>query len=47
MKLKHRPATKPRKVLNPFTKKVNVKLGKPASNTVIATPMKKLREMVN
>ena len=47
LKLKHRPATKPRKVLNPVTKKVNVKLGKPASNTVIAMPMKKLREMVN
>merc|ERR1712160_107836 len=47
MKLKSRPATKARKGINPFTKEPCVIKAKPASKTVRAIAMKKLKEMVN
>merc|ERR1719484_461892 len=47
LKLKVRPATKARKGVNPFTKEPCVFKAKPASKTVKAIPMKKLKEMVN
>merc|ERR1711904_66527 len=47
MKLKNKPATKARKGVNPFTKEPCVFNAKPASKTVKAIPMKKLKEMVN
>merc|ERR1712193_511676 len=47
LKLKVRPATKARKGVNPFTKEPCVFKAKPASKTVRAIPMKKLKEMVN
>merc|ERR1711918_137052 len=46
-KLKVRPAVKARKGVNPFTKEPCVFKAKPASKTVKAIPMKKLKEMVN
>merc|ERR1712070_1165426 len=47
LKLKVKPATKARKGVNPFTKEPCVFKAKPASKTVRALPMKKLKEMVN
>merc|ERR1712178_351080 len=47
MKLKKKPATPARKGVNPFTKEPCVFKAKPASKTLRALPMKKLKEMVN
>merc|ERR1712070_591676 len=47
LKLKVRPATKAKKGVNPFTKEPCVFRAKPASKTVRAIPMKKLKEMIN
>merc|ERR1712141_274689 len=47
LKLKKKPATPARKGVNPFTKEPCVFKAKPASKTVRALPMKKLKEMVN
>merc|ERR1719188_2757206 len=47
MKLKKKPAQAARKGVNPFTKEPCVFKAKPASKTVKAFPMKKLKEMVN
>merc|ERR1712232_917231 len=47
LKLKKKPATPARKGVNPFTKEPCVFKAKPASQTVRALPMKKLKEMVN
>merc|ERR1719245_1441871 len=43
MKLKKKPATPARKGVNPFTKEPCVFKAKPASKTVKAFPMKKLK----
>merc|ERR1712125_234781 len=45
MKLKKKPARPARKGVNPFTKEPCVFKAKPASKTVRALPMKKLKEM--
>merc|ERR1712014_562997 len=47
LKLKSKPATPARKGVNPFTKEPCVFKAKPASKTVKALPMKKLKELVN
>merc|ERR1712071_418766 len=47
MKLKKKPAAPARKGVNPFTKEPCVFKARPASKTVKAFPMKKLKEMVN
>merc|ERR1719160_736627 len=47
MKLKKKPAQPARKGVNPFTKEPCTFKAKPASKTVRALPMKKLKEMVN
>merc|ERR1712232_905324 len=47
LKLKKKPATPARKGVNPFTKEPRVFKAKPASKTVRALPMKKLKEMIN
>merc|ERR1711871_1519180 len=47
MKLKKKPAQPARRGVNPFTKEPCVFKAKPASKTVRALPMKKLKEMVN
>merc|ERR1712093_142374 len=47
LKLKKKPATPARKGVNPFTKEPCVFKAKPASKTVRAIPMKKLKELVN
>ena len=47
LKLKKKPATPARKGVNPFTKEPCVFKAKPASKTVRAYAMKKLKEMVN
>ena len=47
MKLKKKPARPARKGVNPFTKEPCVFKAKPASKTVRAFPMKKLKEMIN
>ena len=47
LKLKQKPATPARKGVNPFTKEPCVFETKPASKTVRAFPMNKLKEMVN
>merc|ERR1719439_213211 len=47
LKLKVKPATPARKGVNPFTKEPCVFKAKPASKTVRALPMKKLKAMVN
>ena len=44
LKLKKKPATPARKGVNPFTKEPCVFKAKPASKTVRALPMKKLKE---
>merc|ERR1712232_731304 len=47
LKLKQKPAAPARKGVNPFTKEPCVFKAKPASKTVRALPMKKLKELVN
>ena len=47
LKLKQKPATLARKGVNPFTKEPCVFKAKPASKTVKAFPMKKLKELIN
>merc|ERR1712066_990638 len=47
LKLKRKPATPARKGVHPFTKEPCVFKAKPASQTVRALPMKKLKELVN
>merc|ERR1711988_1613094 len=47
MKLKKKPAQPARKGINPFTKEPCVFKAKPASKTVRALPMKKLKELIN
>ena len=47
LKLKQKPATPARKGVNPFTKEPCVFKAKPASKTVRALPMKKLKELIN
>merc|ERR1711937_285998 len=47
MKLKKKPAQPARKGVNPFTKEPCVFKAKPASKTVRALPMKKLKEVIN
>merc|ERR1712187_1109347 len=47
LKLKLKPATPARKGVNPFTKEPCVFKAKPASKTVKAFPMKKLKELIN
>merc|ERR1711965_264105 len=47
LKLKKRPAQAARKGVNPFTKEPCTFKAKPASKTVRALPMKKLKELVN
>merc|ERR1712054_700359 len=47
LKLKKKPAQAARKGVNPFTKEPCVFKAKPASKTVRALAMKKLKEMVN
>merc|ERR1712188_113740 len=47
LKLKKKPARAARKGVNPFTKEPCVFKAKPASKTVRALPMKKLKEMIN
>merc|ERR1711941_155978 len=47
MELKKKPARPARKGINPFTKEPCVFKAKPASKTVRALPMKKLKEMIN
>merc|ERR1712014_508473 len=47
LKLTQKPATPARKGVNPFTKEPCVFKAKPASKTVRALPMKKLKGMVN
>merc|ERR1712046_448972 len=47
LKLKQKPATPARKGVNPFTKEPCVFKAKPASKTVRALPLKKMKELVN
>merc|ERR1712188_198107 len=47
LKLKKKPARAAKKGVNPFTKEPCVFKAKPASKTVRALPMKKLKEMIN
>merc|ERR1719261_1997592 len=47
LKLKVKPARPARKGVNPFTKEPCVFKAKPASKTVKAFPMKKLKAMIN
>merc|ERR1711972_1136297 len=47
LKLKKKPARPARKGVNPFTKEPCVFKAKPASKTVKAFPMKKLKELIN
>merc|ERR1712125_231725 len=47
LKPKKKPARPARKGINPFTKEPCVFKAKPASKTVRALPMKKLKEMIN
>ena len=47
MKLKQKPATPARKGVNPFTKEPCVFKAKPASKTVKALALKKLKESIN
>merc|ERR1712046_254786 len=47
LKLKVKPASPARKGVNPFTKEPCVFKARPASKTVRALPMKKLKTMVN
>merc|ERR1719436_1468677 len=47
LKLKKTPAKPARKGVNPFTKEPCVFKAKPASKTVRALPLKKLKELIN
>merc|ERR1712061_411840 len=47
LKLKQKKATPARKGVNPFTKEPCVFKAKPASKTVRALPMEKLKELLN
>merc|ERR1712187_105730 len=47
LKLKKRPATKAKKGVNPFTKEPCVFKAKPASKTVKAFALSKLKELIN
>merc|ERR1719217_1972398 len=47
LKLKVKPAAPARKGVNPFTKEPCVFKARPASKTVRALPMKKLKNMIN
>merc|ERR1712187_22407 len=47
LKLKQKPATPARKGINPFTKEPCVFKAKPASKTVKALPLKKMKTLVN
>jgi nucleoid DNA-binding protein len=47
MKLKHKPATKAKKGINPFTGEPTMFKAKPARNVVKITALKKLKELVN
>merc|ERR1719213_208322 len=47
LKLKKKPATPARKVVNPFTKEPCVFKAKPASKTVKVIAMKKIKEAIN
>lgn len=47
MKLKHKPATKARKGINPFTGEPMMFKAKPAKYIVKITALKKLKELVN
>lgn len=44
--IKHKPATKARKGINPFTKEEQMFKAKPASNVVKIRPLKRLKDMV-
>ena len=46
IKVIHKPATKERKGINPFTKEMTVFKAKPARNVVKAQPLKALKSMV-
>lgn len=46
LKVTHKPATKARKGINPFTKEEVMFKAKPARNVVRATPLKSLKDMV-
>jgi nucleoid DNA-binding protein len=45
--VQHKPATKERKGINPFTKEETVFKAKPARNVVKIRPLKKLKDMVS
>merc|ERR1712187_30671 len=47
MKLKHKPAQKKRKGINPFTGEEQIFKAKPASKAVKVLPMKGLKDKVN
>merc|ERR1712127_129596 len=47
LKLKKKPARAAKKGVNPFTKEPCVFKAKPASKTVRALPMRKLKDMIN
>merc|ERR1712216_624747 len=47
LKLKKRPARAAKKGVNPFTKEPCVFKAKPASKTVRALPMRKLKDLIN
>lgn len=44
--VQHKPATKERKGINPFTKEETVFKAKPARNVVKIRPLKKMKDMV-
>jgi nucleoid DNA-binding protein len=46
LKVVHKPATKAKQGINPFTKQVMMYKAKPARNVVKALPLKSLKEMV-
>jgi nucleoid DNA-binding protein len=46
IEVKHKPATKARKGINPFTGEATVFKAKPARRAVKITPLKKVKEMV-
>jgi nucleoid DNA-binding protein len=45
--VQHKPATKERKGINPFTKEETIFKAKPARNVVKIRPLKKLKDMVS
>jgi nucleoid DNA-binding protein len=46
LKVIHKPATKAKQGINPFTKQIMMYKAKPARNVVKALPLKSLKEMV-